>query len=227
VLLDGMGTLLALSAPAPRLVAELGSRGLELALEDAERAFAAEIAYYRLHHLQGRDAHSLTDLRTRCAEVLRHSLPPALGRALGAQELTATMLQCLRFEVYPDVPRALVALRERGLRLLVLSNWDISLHQVLRHTQIGELLDGILTSAEVGQPKPTSTIFQAALELAGVSAEQATHVGDSLELDVVGAQRAGIAPVWLRRPSSALQAPLDDPGFPFITSLDQLPALLT
>ena len=35
----------------------------------------AEMAYYREHHMEGRDAASLAELRRRCAGVLREQLP--------------------------------------------------------------------------------------------------------------------------------------------------------
>ena len=56
VLLDGLGTLVALEPPWPGLVEQLrDAHGVELSLADAERAFRAEIAYYRAHHHEGRD----------------------------------------------------------------------------------------------------------------------------------------------------------------------------
>ena len=41
-----------------------------------------------------------------------------------------------------------------GLRLVVVSNWDVSLHEVLARTGLTPLLDGAVTSAEVGAAKP-------------------------------------------------------------------------
>ena len=79
-----------------------------------------------------------------------------------------------------------------GLRLVVASNWDVSLHEVLERTGLRELLDGVVTSAEVGSAKPAGELFAAALALAGASAQEAIHVGDSLEEDIAGARAAGI-----------------------------------
>ncbi|HVR05783.1 MAG TPA: HAD-IA family hydrolase, partial [Solirubrobacteraceae bacterium] len=200
VLLDALGTLLALAPPGPALAQVLRERhGLRLEVADAERAFAAEIAYYRAHHQDGRDAATLADLRARCAEVLGGALPPAVGRALNPAQLTEAMLGALRFAPFPDVPDALRALRARGLRLVVVSNWDLSLPVVLGDGGLAGLLDGVVTSAAIGAEKPDPEIFRAALRLAGVPARQALHVGDSPALDVAGAHAAGIAAVLLRR----------------------------
>ena len=61
----------------------------------------------------------------------------------------------------------------------------------------------MLTSAEVGARKPAPAIFSRALELAGVHAGDAVHVGDSVSEDVEGARTAGIAPILIRRDGSA------------------------
>ncbi|MGC1799227.1 MAG: HAD hydrolase-like protein, partial [Solirubrobacterales bacterium] len=45
-------------------------------------------------------------------------------------------------------------------------------------------------------------IFTAALELAGVEADEALHVGDTPEEDVAGARAAGIRPLLIDRHGS-------------------------
>jgi putative hydrolase of the HAD superfamily len=224
VLLDGLGTLVALDPPGPALVARLReAHGVQLGLDEAQRAFGAEIAYYRAHHHEGADAGTLDDLRRRCAEALRAELPAAVGEAVSLEDLRTAMLRALRFSAHPDAPPALRALRARGATLVVVSNWDVSLAAVLRAVGLEGLVDGVVTSAEVGAPKPQGAIFAAALALAGVAPRDAVHVGDSLEHDVRGALSAGIAPVLLRRPGTP---PVRVPaGVPAISTLAELPAL--
>ena len=218
ILLDALGTLLALEPPAPLLRVELAERfGLEVSESEAERAILAEITYYRAHLDEGRDPASLEALRRRCAEVLRSALP-ADGLELDA--VVGALLASLRFTPFADVRPALAAARSRGRRLVVVSNWDASLHGVLRATGLEPLLDATLTSAEAGSRKPAPTIFEEALALVGAVPEQAIHVGDSLEEDVAGARAAGIEPVLVRRegrPSA--------PGVLTISSLDELGAV--
>jgi putative hydrolase of the HAD superfamily len=202
VLLDGLGTLLALRPPASLLQSRLGDLDIEITPEQARHAFTVEIDYYLAHHLEGCDSDSLAALRARCASALHRALPLAARDAISEKQLLAVMLDCLRFSVYHDVTSTLRGLREQGQRLILVSNWDISLHQVLRTTGLAEMLDGAITSAEVGEPKPAPAIFEEALELAGVSAREAIHVGDSLDNDVAGALAAEIAPVLLQRKAS-------------------------
>lgn len=221
VLLDGLGTLVALAPPWSALVRQLRVEyGLQLAEVDAERAFAAEIAYYRAHHQEGRDDTTLEGLRGRCAEVLRDALPAPVAEELSLAQLTAAMLGSLRFSAYPDAPVALAALRGRGLALVVVSNWDVSLSVVLEDIGLAGALDGVLTSAAVGAPKPAVAIFEAALDLAGVTPAQAVHVGDSLAHDVRGARAAGVASVLLRRVGQG--GPSGPPEVPVISSLAEL-----
>lgn len=203
LLLDALGTLVALQPPAPALRRELSLRfGIEVTPEQAERALAAEIAYYRAHLQDGRDEDSLAALRARCAEILRDGLglggDERLAR-LDTGALTESLLASLRFSAFDDAPGALSAARDRGQRVIVVSNWDVSLGQVLARIGLEPLIDGVVTSAGVGSRKPAPAIFEAALRLAGVSAEHALHVGDSVIEDVAGARAAGLVGVLLRR----------------------------
>jgi putative hydrolase of the HAD superfamily len=217
-LLDALGTLVALEPPAPRLRAELARLGIEVSEEQAAAAIAAEIAYYRAHLDEGRDPASLAALRGCCADALRAALPatPATA-ALDRDELTRALLASLRFTAFGDVRPALARWRAGGLRLVVVSNWDVSLHDVLARLGLAPLLDAILTSAQAGARKPSPAIFEQALALAGSGSREALHVGDSLEEDVAGARAAGIAPVLISRDGNA--AP---PGVRTIASLAEL-----
>src|SRR5207302_10460717 len=100
VLLDALGTLLELAAPAPRLRAELARRfRAELTLDQAGEAISAEIAYYRRHLNDGRDPASLADLRARCARVLHDALPPwARERVPTGEGLVEALLASLHFD---------------------------------------------------------------------------------------------------------------------------------
>ena len=219
-----MGTLLHLRPPASELRRQLAERfGLEVTLEQAGTAIRAEIAYYRMHMLDGRDPASVNALQRRCARELRAALPPAFAE-IDDDAMTAALLAALQFEAFSDAPGALAAVRARGWRVVVVSNWDQSLGSVLARVGLDALLDGVVTSAEVGAAKPDPRIFMAALELAGVSAGQALHVGDSLEEDVAGAHAAGIEVVWLNRGRADL--PSRARRVVEITGLDELPAAM-
>jgi putative hydrolase of the HAD superfamily len=220
VLLDSFGTLVSMEPPGPRLAASLG-----VPLEAAERAFRAEIAYYVDHHLDGRDPASLSLLRDRCASVVRESLGLP---TLDLQTARRAMLDAIRFSAYPDAAPALRELRARGMRLVVASNWDCSLPEVLEQAGLASLVDGVVASATVGAAKPGPALFEAALAIAGSAAARAVHVGDSLSKDVAGAARAGIAAVFVDREGGAVTGPGTEAHTPAATiaSLAELPGLI-
>jgi putative hydrolase of the HAD superfamily len=214
-----MGTLVKLEPPVEPLRRELELRfGVKVSVSEAERAIAAEITYYRAHMDEGRDPAGVRDLHRRCAETLREALPLSAGlRDVDGEALTKALLASLRFSAFPDASAALSRARDRGQRVIVVSNWDSSLAQVLERVGLASLLDCVITSAGVGARKPAAAMFEAALAAAGVTPAQALHVGDSLEEDVAGARAAGIAALWLNRDGAG--AP---PGVSMIRSLDEL-----
>jgi putative hydrolase of the HAD superfamily len=198
--------------PAPRLASALG-----VSVEQAEVAFGAEIAYYVEHHVEGRDAASLSALRDRCAAVITESLGLAAVELAGVRE---AMLDSIRFSAYPDAAPALRDVRARGVRLVVASNWDCSLPEVLERAGLAELVDGVVSSAMVGAAKPDPALFAAALDLARCEPERALHVGDSPSKDVAGAERAGVRAVLIDRAGDG------PPGAARIESLAELPGLI-
>jgi len=187
VLLDALGTLVALEPPWVHLADALGVRADERLIG----AVRAEMSFYREHSHEGRDPASLAELRRRCAELLSDEL----GREIEVE----TMMSAIRFRAYPDAAPALAELRAAGLQTVCISNWDCSLPEVLEGCGLGGLLDVVLSSATAGARKPDPAIFAAALELARSGPEQALHVGDTPEEDVEGARRAGIRVLLLDR----------------------------
>ena len=202
ILLDALGTLIELRPPAPLFCEEFHKRfGIAMPVSQAERAIATEIAYYRDHIDDGADMDELLELRRRCVMAMLDELPSE-AEALPVEAIMDALMASITFRVFPDVGFALGAARTRGCRLVVVSNWDVSLHGVLAGLEITPMVDGVVISAEHGAGKPDPSIFRHALQVAGVSARKAVHVGDSLEEDVAGARAAGIEPVLLNRDGS-------------------------
>jgi HAD superfamily hydrolase (TIGR01549 family) len=191
VLLDALGTLVELEPPWVHLAAALEIEPDERLV----RAVRAEMAYYKDHSHEGRDADSLAELRGRCAAIL--------SRELDREISVETMMGTIRFRAFEDAAPALAELRGLGLRLVCASNWDVSLPEVLARCELDGSLDGVVTSAEVGARKPDPAIFAAALELAGCAPDEAVYVGDTPDEDLAGARAAGVRALLIDRDGGA------------------------
>jgi putative hydrolase of the HAD superfamily len=132
--------------------------------------------------------------------------------------LIAHFRQELSWTLYPEVPAALSSLREMGLKLSVVSNWDSSLPSLLARLGLGGAFDDVIASAAVGVSKPDRGIFDEALRRADVEAGAALHVGDSLVDDYGGAIAAGLHALLVDRRGRAPD------GFERIGSLAEIPA---
>ncbi len=103
------------------------------------------------------------------------------------------------FRVFDDVVPTLESLKAKGIRMAVLSNWDVSLHKVLRRFELTDYFDVVIASLEEGIEKPDPALFQIALDRLGVEAEGCVHVGDSPLDDLTGARNAGMKGILLDR----------------------------
>lgn len=222
VTLDAFGTILELEPPVPKLVRELRERwGSVVSEAEAGAALAAEITYYKAHHLEGRDRASLGELRLRCAGVLRDRLPDRWsGRRPEPEELVPAMLRSLRFRPFPDAVPALGWLRSRGIATAVVSNWDVSLPDAIGDCGLAGLIDHVVSSAGVGADKPSPQPFERAVELLELPPSALVHIGDEPDLDIAGARAAGIAPILIHRPGGSPPEP--DARVPVIRSLRDL-----
>jgi putative hydrolase of the HAD superfamily len=97
--------------------------------------------------------------------------------------------RCMR----PEAPAALAALRERGLRLAVISN--ITSRRIVPQRLAGYGLDrffeAVITSADFGRRKPNAGIFLETARRMALPPETCAYVGDTVSRDVIGARRAG------------------------------------
>jgi putative hydrolase of the HAD superfamily len=101
----------------------------------------------------------------------------------------------------PEVPPLLRDLRERGLRVGVLSNtmWPRSAHErVFARDDVLGLIDGAVYSSEIPWAKPHPKAFLAAMAAVGVDDPGAcVFVGDRPYDDVHGAKRVGMRAVLI------------------------------
>jgi putative hydrolase of the HAD superfamily len=187
VTIDAYGTLVTLRDPVAPLRAALAARGVELSEGAVRAAFAAEVAFYVERSHEGRDEATLALLRRECAAVFLE----AAGTELDPDEFAPAFLGALTFEEVPGAAGACRALSARGLRLAVVSNWDVGLHDHLQALGLDALVTTVVTSAEAGAPKPAPAVFELALARLGATPERTVHVGDA-DADAEGARAAGL-----------------------------------
>ncbi|HUQ86290.1 MAG TPA: HAD-IA family hydrolase [Vicinamibacterales bacterium] len=101
-------------------------------------------------------------------------------------------LENLWEHVEPDVAPALAALKDRGLRLVVVSNANGRLKHLFDRVDLTKWFDHVLDSHEWGVEKPNPRLFELALEQSRADARNTVHVGDLYHVDVVGARKAGL-----------------------------------
>lgn len=113
-------------------------------------------------------------------------------------------------ELFPETERVLSALRAEGFPIGIITNGPAETQRAkIDLLGVGRLADFSLVSGEFGAEKPDPSIFQAALKLGQREPDAAIHVGDLLDYDVLGANRAGIRSVWMNR-----RAAVVEPGDP-------------
>ncbi len=100
-----------------------------------------------------------------------------------------------RSELFPQVRETLVALRERGIKLAIVTNKEARFTKpVLDFHQMHALFDEVISGDTFPVKKPDPVGLLHCMTRLGVAAERALFVGDS-SIDVATARNAGV-PVW-------------------------------
>ncbi len=191
--------------------------------EVAERLCAIEAQFWERTAGECRSA-TLAELVAEASAELRLDVAEAVLEEAAVRHLDAWTPHIRHAD---DARATLMALRERGLRLGLLSNthWPRAFHErFLERDGLADLLDARLYTSEMAHLKPHPSVFEEALAALGVGDPgAAVFVGDRPYDDVWGAQRAGLrgvlvanhhAPAWSVTPDAV------------IASLSELPAVL-
>ena len=223
ILFDVGATLVDPHPSARELVLSvLREHGLPVGPSDMERA--EPLAWRQVAHLMPFERYGQEESRAFWAvfyRVLLEELGQPDDEALRSR-LYTEFQRLENWRLYPDAVPVLEELRDRGHMLGVVSNWEEWLEDLLLALEIHVLFDFIVASGPFGRAKPHASIFEKALELAGVEPREAVHVGDALREDVEGARAVGIRPILIDRRGRYPDAEVER-----ITTLAELPALLT
>jgi putative hydrolase of the HAD superfamily len=117
------------------------------------------------------------------------------------------------FTLYEDAIPGLQAVQSMGIRMVAISNWDYSLHRVLKSLGLAGFFELVVASREEAVPeKPEPALFEMVLAKTGARPSDAVHIGDDPCDDLMGARNAGLHAVLVDRTR-------DKASPPFIPSL--------
>jgi putative hydrolase of the HAD superfamily len=125
----------------------------------------------------------------------------------------------------PDALQVLSWLGAHGIKRGVCSNAPFPPEMMRRQVDangVGEMLDAVVFSSEVGRRKPAPEVYRAALDAIGVDARHALFVGDRVREDYEGPRAVGMRAVIFT--AHAEEPPPE--GVPTIASLSEIPQLL-
>ena len=196
---------------------------------------------------------TLVSTRRLYLEAYRRALAPYIGRVLSDEEILnhrsrseirflkrqvrdqydACLMDFQRYYaelhethfggVYPGVPETLQALRERGMRLGLVTGKSRSSYEVGAATSDLGPFEVLVLDDDVNEPKPSPEGILLAVDQLGVFPEAVVYVGDNVS-DIEAAVEAGVVPagaLWSRPDHADLSARMRAAG---ALALLELPA---
>jgi putative hydrolase of the HAD superfamily len=132
----------------------------------------------------------------------QHPIPDSLAAGM-ADAFLAHLVAHL--QLLPGSRETLARWKAAGLRLALVTNGDARMQrQKLARFDLAGFFDALVFESESPFGKPDPEIYRIALDQLGAAAQEAWMIGDNLEFDVAGPQRAGLKAAWLDRHGKGL-----------------------
>ena len=204
VFFDAAGTLFTVNGSVGAIYANLArEHGKDVSIADVEAGFRRFFAAAPPMAFPGASAEQIPALEKQWWKTLVRGVFSSAGDFLRFDEYFAALFEFFArveaWKLYPETIATLERLKERGLTLGVISNFDSRLFGLLDGLGITQFFDVIVISTQAGAAKPEAAIFGRALAQTGLRAAEAIHIGDSYDADVIGARAAGLTPVFINR----------------------------
>jgi len=215
LLFDAAGTLIRLREPVGETYARLARRfGVSLPAGHVDDAFRRVFRQMPPMVFAGEPPARTAELeRGFWRELVRRTFRAADGTAVFSDfdayfdALWRHFADPAAWEAMPGAHEALRALRARGLRLGVLSNFDGRLPGLLAGLGLAASFELVVLPRDAGAAKPDPRIFAFALARLGVAPAEAVYVGDDADDDVAGAAAAGLRAIHVASLATLAELP--------------------
>jgi putative hydrolase of the HAD superfamily len=125
-----------------------------------------------------------------------------------AQEMNVSFLELLptRTILFPYALEILDYLTAKKYALHLITNgFESTQHSKLKFSGLDKYFKEVITSEGSNSLKPNKEIFDFAFEKTGASKEESIMLGDSIEVDILGAMNAGIDQVFINHNKVAIE----------------------
>jgi HAD superfamily hydrolase (TIGR01549 family) len=207
VIFDLGNTLLFFDGQWPQVFAQadqdvavhLMDHGLKLDAEEFQRDFRKRLNAYYLQ----RDSEfiELTTNYVLASTLVDYGYPEVPDEVLRDALEKLYRVSQAHWHAEDDAQETLEYLKSSGFKMGIISNAgdDADVQTLVNQSGLRPYFDFVLSSAACGIRKPNPRIFEIALEHWDLPANRAVMVGDKLGADILGAQNAGMAGIWLTR----------------------------
>lgn len=180
---------------------EIPVPALTVAVDECRDWFWSEPVRHQIERTRMLDAWS--KIATAALERIGHP-SPVLGRRI-AEDFSARRHGIMR--LFDDALPCIAALRTAGCKLGMVTNGDAEMQRAkISRFLLAPLFDAIIVEGEFGVGKPDPAVYRHILAQLAVDPARTVMVGDHLEWDVDGAQRVGVAGVWVDRAGRGVPA---------------------
>jgi len=198
---DLFNTLITVDAPALekgvyRLMGSLSKSGFALDNAAFSQAYReAAVRFVEATRRDGRETHNRFWVSAALQSQGYHVPPDDPCIAVGVDAYFSAFLE--HCHLIPGTTEMLGTLKA-FYRLGLLSNFTHApaARKIIEQVGLTSFFDVVLISGELGYRKPHPLVFHRLIECFEVKGRQILYVGDDPEPDILGAERAGIQPVW-------------------------------
>ena len=166
------------------------------AIQDSATRFWADAARHRAWRQKLREARREV-VRDAFAALARQGAPVPARTIEHAIADRFTDYRDEQMHIFPDAHQTIDTLRERGVRLALITNGDgVGQRAKIERFDLAHRFHHIQIEGEHGFGKPEPRAYLHALERLEVGARDSWMVGDNLEWEVAAPQRLGIHAIW-------------------------------